>query len=191
MFANILSRYWWMTLLRGAFWIFFGIIVFTQPAITLVTLTLLFGVIFLIDGILNVFNAVAGRKEQENWWLLLLAGFAGIGVGILTFMNPALTGLALVFYVAIWAIATGLLEIVAAIRLRKEIRGEFWLVLAGLVSVAFGVLVMARPGQGALAVLWLIAAYAVVFGVSLIILAFRARGFTKHLEHTAGMASAH
>ncbi len=187
MFANILSRFWWMTLLRGLAWIVFGIIVFTQPAISLVMLALLFGLMFLIDGVLNVINGFAGRKEQENWWVLLLAGLAGIGVGVLTLMNPAITSLALVFYVAIWAVATGLLEIVAAIRLRKEIRGEFWLVLAGIVSVAFGVLVMARPGVGALAVLWLIALYAIVFGVTLLVLAFSARSFKKRIT-AAGAA---
>jgi uncharacterized membrane protein HdeD (DUF308 family) len=129
-----------------------------------------------------VVTAIGGRKEHENWWVLLLAGLAGAVLGILTFFNPGLTALALLFYIAIWAIATGLLEIVAAIRLRKEIEGEFWMALGGLASVAFGMLLVARPGAGALAVLWLIAAYAVVYGATLIMLAFKARGFAKRLE---------
>jgi len=98
---------------------------------------------------------------------------------------PGLTALALLFYIAIWAIATGLLQIVAAIRLRKEIEGEFWMALGGLASVAFGMLLVARPGEGALAVLWLIAAYAIAFGVILIILALKARGFVKRIEAAA------
>jgi len=181
MFANILSRYWQMTLVRGIFWILFGLVTLAQPALSLVALTLLVGALFLVDGVTNIVSAVGGRREQENWWVLLLVGLAGIGVGILTFLNPAITGLALLFYIAIWAIATGLLEIAAAIRLRKEIQGEFWLILAGILSVAFGVLLMARPAAGALAVLWLIGAYALGFGIVLVILSVQARGFAKRL----------
>jgi uncharacterized membrane protein HdeD (DUF308 family) len=114
--------------------------------------------------------------------VLLLAGLAGIVVGVLTFLNPALTALALLFYIAIWAIATGLLQIVAAIRLRKEIEGELWLGLAGLASIVFGVLLTARPGEGALAVLWLIATYAIVSGVILVILAIKAQTFVGRVK---------
>jgi uncharacterized membrane protein HdeD (DUF308 family) len=181
MLASILSRYWWLTLLRGILWILFGIAVIAQPGITLLSLTLALGLIFFADGVLNVVAAIRGRREEENWWVLLLAGAAGIFVGLLTFMNPGLSELALIFYVAIWSVATGLLEIVAAIRLRKEVRGEFWLILAGIVSVAFGVLVMAQPEAGALALLWLIAVYAMAFGVILFVLAFRERGFMKRV----------
>jgi uncharacterized membrane protein HdeD (DUF308 family) len=96
---------------------------------------------------------------------------------VLTFLAPALTALALLFYIAIWAIATGVLEIVAAIRLRKEIENEWMLIVAGLASVVFGVLLMAQPAAGALALLWLIASYAIFFGVLLVILAFKVRAF--------------
>jgi uncharacterized membrane protein HdeD (DUF308 family) len=181
MLANILSRYWGMTLLRGLLWMLLGLVIFIRPSIALVTLTLLFGAFATADGVASVVSAIGGRKEHENWWVLLLAGLAGIGVGMLTFFNPGITALALLFYIAIWAIATGLLEIVAAIRLRREIEGEFWLILAGLLSVAFGVLLMASPGQGALAVLWLIGGYAFVFGLILMVLAFRARGFVRRI----------
>jgi len=182
MFAKILSRYWWMILIRGVLSVLFGIMVFSWPGISLLSLVLLFGSFILADGFGNVVTAIGGRHENENWWVLLLAGLAGAALGILTFFKPGVTALALLFYIAIWAIATGLLEIVAAIRLRKEIEGEFWLGLGGLASVVFGMLLVARPGQGALAVLWLIAAYAIAFGVILIILAFKARGFVKRIE---------
>jgi uncharacterized membrane protein HdeD (DUF308 family) len=98
---------------------------------------------------------------------------------VLTFLAPALTALALLFYIAIWAIATGVLEIVAAIRLRKEIENEWMLIVAGLASVVFGALLMAQPAAGALALLWLIASYAIFFGVLLVILAFKVRGFVS------------
>jgi len=176
MLANILSRYWWLTLLRGLIWILFGIVVFTQPTISLVTLTLTFGVFALVDGISNVMHAIGGHRNNEHWWILLLIGLCGIGIGLLTFPKPAITTLVLLFYVAIWAIGTGLLEIVAAIHLRKEIHGEFWLALARLLSIAFGMLLVARPAAGVLSVLWLIAGYATAFGVMLVVLAFRVRG---------------
>jgi len=182
MLADILSRYWWMTLLRGLFWILFGIVIFARPGISLVSLTLALGVILFIDGIVNVANAVSGRKEHDDWWVLLLIGLTGIGIGLLTFYNPAATALAVVFYIAIWAIATGLLELVAAIRLRKQIQGEFWLGLAGVASVIFGLLLVANPGTGALTVLWLIGAYAIAFGVLLLLLSFRVRSVAKRLE---------
>ncbi|HSF14097.1 MAG TPA: HdeD family acid-resistance protein [Vicinamibacteria bacterium] len=185
MFAKVLSRYWWMLLIRGAVSILFGIMVFAWPGISLFSLVLLFGAFILADGFGNVVTAIGGRNENENWWLLLLAGFAGVALGVLTFFNPGITALALLFYIAIWAIATGLLTIVAAIRLRKEIEGELWLGLGGLASVIFGLLLAARPGVGALAVLWLIAAYAVAFGLVLVILAFKARGFAKRIEAAA------
>jgi uncharacterized membrane protein HdeD (DUF308 family) len=116
---------------------------------------------------------------------MLLAGLAGVALGVLTFFNPAVTALALLFYIAIWAIATGLLQIVTAIRLRKEIEGELWLALGGAASVAFGLLLIARPGQGAMAVLWLIAAFAIAYGIILVILALKARGFAKRVEAAA------
>jgi uncharacterized membrane protein HdeD (DUF308 family) len=183
--ASNLSQSWWLLLLRGIAAIVFGLLIWFQPGISLAAMVLVFGVYVFIDGIFGVWTAITSRKQDESWWVLLLWGLLGIGVGVLTFMNPGLTALALLFYIAIWAIATGVLEIVAAVRLRKEITGEFWLILAGLASVVFGVLIIWHPGPGALAVLWLIAAYAIVFGILLVILAFRARGFVSRVVHAA------
>ena len=182
MLARILSRYWWMILLRGVISILFGIMVFAWPGISLVSLVLLFGAFALADGFGNVVTAFGGRREHENWWVLLFAGLAGVALGVLTFLNPAVTALALLFYIAVWAIVTGVLQIVTAIRLRKEIEGELWLALGGAASVAFGMLLIARPGSGALTVLWLIAAFAVAYGIILVILALKARGFAKRVE---------
>jgi uncharacterized membrane protein HdeD (DUF308 family) len=181
MLSSILSRSWWTILLRGALWILFGIVIFAMPGVSLVTLTLMFGFFAFVDGIGIVVSAVRGRKEYGNWWLLLLTGLAGILIGVLTVVSPAATALVLLYYIAIWAIAIGLLEIVTAIYLRKEIQGEFWLGLAGFASVAFGVLIAVRPGSGALAVLWLIAGYSIALGVTLVILAFETRGFVDRL----------
>ena len=174
---SILSRSWWLLLLRGLAAIVFGVLTWFQPGISLAALVLLFAAYSMSDGILGVWTAIIGRKDHEDWWVLLLEGLLGIGVGVLTFLVPGITALALLFYIAIWAIATGVLEIVAAIRLRMDIKGEWALILAGLASVLFGVLLVAQPAAGALALLWLIASYAIVFGALLVVLAFKARSF--------------
>src|SRR4029077_10714499 len=145
-------------------------------------LVLLFGAYSMADGIFATWTAIAGRTDHGYWWVLLLEGLVGIGVGVLTFIAPGITALALLFYIAIWAIATGVLEIVAAIRLRKEIDNEWLLLLSGIASVAFGVLLAAQPGAGALTVLWLIGAYAIVFGALLLMLAFKTRKFVSKLK---------
>jgi len=181
MLANILSRYWWMTLLRGIVAILFGFFVIAQPGISLMTLTMLFGAFVLLDGIGSLTSAFGGRTEHESWWIMLLWGLCGIAVGVMTFFSPGVTAFALLFYIAAWAIVTGVIELVAAFRLRQEIEGEFWLGLLGVLSIAFGVFMMVRPGAGILSLLWLIAAYAIAFGITLIALAFRMRGFVKRL----------
>jgi len=185
MLSNVLSQYWWMILLRGVLSVLFGLVLFAQPGISLVTLTLLFGAFALVHGVGNVISAFGGRTQYASWWVLLLAGLAGILVGVLTFMSPGITALILLYYIAWWAIASGVFEVVAAIKLRKEIKGEFWLALGGLASIAFGLLLIARPGVGALTVLWLIGSYAIAFGVILILLAFRARGFVSRVRSAA------
>jgi len=178
--ARTLARHWWVVLLRGLVAIAFGVLTFTRPAISLAALLLFFGAFVFADGLLHVWTAISD-KERENRWLLLLGGLLGIGVGLLAFLTPGLTAIAVLFYIAIWAVATGLLDIVAAVRLRKEIEGEWLLGLGGLSSVAFGVVLLARPGTGALAVLWIIAAYAVAFGVILTLRSFRLKGLAKKI----------
>ena len=178
---GMFQRGWWMLLLRGIAAILFAVLTWFNPAISLAALVFLFGAYAFVDGIIAVVMAFRGRQYAGNWWVMLLAGLVGIGIGILTFLSPGITALALLYYIAFWAIATGFLEVVVAIRLRKEISNEWLLGLAGFASVVFGILVLARPGAGALALLSLIAAYAFVFGILLIALAVRARSFAGHL----------
>jgi uncharacterized membrane protein HdeD (DUF308 family) len=179
--AAILHRGWWLLLLRGLVAIAFGVLTWLEPGISAAALVLLFGAYAFADGVLSAWTAIAGRADHQYWWLLLLRGLLGIGVGILALVEPGVVVLALLVYMAIWAIATGLIEIVTAIRLRREIAGEWLLIISGLVSVVFGVVLLARPGQSVLALLWLIATFAVVFGVVLVILAFKARGFARRV----------
>jgi uncharacterized membrane protein HdeD (DUF308 family) len=181
MLTSILSRYWWTTLLRGVAWIVFGVIVLALPGVSLVALTLLVGAFLLVDGVTRVISGVGGHRTSEHWWVLLLTGAAGIVVGVLTFVDPAMTALALLLYLAVWAIATGLLEIAVAIQVRREVTGEGWLVLSGLLSVAFGLLVIVRPGVGILSVLGLVAGYAIAFGAVLIVLALRMRNLLREV----------
>ena len=179
--VSILRRGWWALLLRGIAAIAFAILTWLQPGISLTALVFLFGWYAIVDGALGASMAIAGRKTHEHWVVMFLGGLLGIAVGVVTFLAPGITALALLFYIAIWAVATGALEIVVAIRLRKEIPNEWLLVLGGLASVTFGVLLMARPQAGALAVLSLIAAFAFIFGLIHVVLAFRARSFVSRL----------
>jgi uncharacterized membrane protein HdeD (DUF308 family) len=179
--GDMLARGWSFLLLRGLAAIAFGILTLVRPGISLTALVLLFAAYAITDGVLATMAAFSARKEQQHWWLLLLAGLLGIGIGIYTIANPGVTALALVFYIAIWAIGTGIVEIFFAIRLRQQIQGEWRLIVAGVVSVAFGAYLLARPGAGALTVLGIIAFYALFFGILLVLLAFKARGWSQRL----------
>ncbi len=172
------SRNWWLVALRGVVAILFGILAFVWPGITITVLVLLFGAYALIDGLFAVFVALTNNAGEQRWWVLL-EGLVGIAVAVLTFLWPAAMAISLLFLIAAWAILTGVLEILAAIELRREISDEWLLILSGIASVIFGVLVILFPGAGALSVIWLIAAYAVVFGVLLVALSLRLRSLGK------------
>ena len=177
--GSILSRNWWLMLLRGLVAIGFGILIFAKPQISVQVLVYLFGIYALVDGLLGVSVAIQARKEVDSWGVLLLWGLIGVAVGVLAFLRPDITALGLLYYIALWAIATGVLEIAAAVRLREVIKNEWLLIIAGLVSVAFGVWLIARPDAGAVAVLSVIGAYAILFGVLVGILAFKIRSLVS------------
>jgi uncharacterized membrane protein HdeD (DUF308 family) len=185
----VLARNWWALALRGLFAVLFGIVAFVLPGITLGALVLLYGAYALVDGIFAIAAAVAGRDEGLPWWAMLLEGVVGIAVGVMTFAWPGITALALLYLIAAWAFVTGALEIAAAIRLRKEIRGEWLLALSGVMSVLFGVILVVNPGAGALAVVWLIGAYAIAFGVVLLVLGFRLRSLARQFLGVASSSS--
>jgi uncharacterized membrane protein HdeD (DUF308 family) len=175
MLSKLMSRYWWVLLLRGAFAILFGIAALTYPGMTIGSLVLYFAVFAFVDGISNVFHAFSGREENESWWVLLLEGLLGIAFGVITYQAPGITTLVLLLYIGFWAMAAGVLRIILAVRLRHEITGEWWMALGGLASILFGVAMVARPGAGALAVLTLIGVWSIVTGFSLVFLSFRVR----------------
>ena len=168
---------WWALALRGLVAVLFGLLTFLLPGITLATLVLLFGAYALADGI---FNVIAFFKVASHQWALLIEGVIGVIAGVLTFAWPAITALVLLYLIAFWAIFTGVLEIVAAVRLRKAISNEWLLLLMGVLSLLFGLFILVVPGAGALAIVLWIGAYALVFGIFLMAFAFRLRGH-RHL----------
>lgn len=153
---------------------------FTLPGLTLVTLVLLYGVYTLADGLSALWVGGLARA-----WRFVLLGILGVIVGIFTFIYPGITAVALLYLIAAWAVVRGVFEIVTAIQLRKEISNEWMLVIAGILSVLFGVALVANPAAGALAVVWIIGTYAFIFGLLMIVLAFRLRGLPGWLEKFA------
>ena len=173
---TLLSRNWWLVALRGAIAILFGLLTLLVPGIALSSFILLFGAYAIVDGAAAVWSSIQHRTEQ-GWWIHLLEGVVSIIAGVITFAYPGITALILLYVIAIWAIMTGIFEIWAAIQLRKEITGEFWMGLGGLLSVIFGIVLIVAPGAGILAVLTLVGIYAIAFGVLMIILGFLPRVF--------------
>ena len=168
-----LARHWWVIGLRGLAAILFGVLAFVWPGMTLAVLVLLFGAYALVDGVLTLVAAFRGGVQHRI--VMLVEGVVSVLAGLAAFVWPGLTALVLLYIIAFWAIVTGGLEIVAAIRVRRAIRNELGLVIGGVLSVMFGVVLLIAPGAGALAVIFLIGAYAVVFGIALLGLAWRLR----------------
>lgn len=182
--VNSLARNWWAVALRGLAALIFGILAFWVPGAAATVLVLLFGAYALWDGVFALVGAF--RSQGNRRWALVLEGVVGIIAGVLTFLWPNIATVSLLFIIAAWAILTGIAEIIAAIRLREEIEGEWLLMLGGLLSVAFGIAAALWPAAGVLAVTWLVAAYAILFGILLLMLAFRLRGWnTEHLAPAA------
>lgn len=168
---------WWLLALRGLVAVLFGVLAFVWPGATLITLVWLFGAFALVNGLLSLILAAKAPKGYPRIGSLILGGLLGILAGLLTFVMPGITALGLLMLIAAWAIVTGIMEVVAAIRLRKIIANEWLLILAGIASVAFGVILFLQPAAGALALIWWIGAWALVFGILLIVLAFRMRNW--------------
>jgi uncharacterized membrane protein HdeD (DUF308 family) len=177
--AKVWMVSWWSLVLRGLAGVAFGVLSFLAPGISLAALVLCFGAYAFVDGIFALVMAFRKTERGERWWALLVQGIIGIAAGVATTFLPIVTALALVYVVATWAIVTGVLEIVTAVRLRKMIEGEWLLGLSGLLSVALGAALALFPGPGALALVVWIGAYAVLSGTILIALGVRARSWQR------------
>jgi uncharacterized membrane protein HdeD (DUF308 family) len=175
MLIETLKRHWWVPVIRGIAAVVFGVIAFAYPGLTVAMLVLLFGAWVLVDGVFRIFGAIGHRTTDKEWGFDLIIGIMGVIIGLLTFHAPRITALALIIYIAAWALMIGATEIALAIKLRREIKGEWFLILMGLLSIAFAIMLLWNPLPGALALVWLIASYAIVFGILGIILGFRLR----------------
>lgn len=184
--GHVLASNWWAWLIRGVVAIIFGILAFLWPGATIVAVGVLFGAYALVDGIFAVVAAVRAAETHQRWWPFLIEGIVGILIAAITFYDIRITLLALYFTIAAWAFLTGILEIVAAIQLRKHIANEVWLILGGVASVLFGALMVWFPLAGILAIVWLIGSYAIVFGIIMIAFSFRLRG---HAQPSATVAT--
>lgn len=183
---ELMARHWWVLAVRGVFAILFGVVAWVWPGITVVVLVVLFGAYALVDGLIAVTQAVRGTSGAPRG-MLLLAGAAGIALGIVALAWPGITAFVLLMLIAAWAVATGVLEIVAAIALRRELQGEWAYALTGAVSVLFGILLFVWPASGAVAVAWLIGLFAILFGAAMVGAAFRLRRLAGTAERRAGM----
>jgi uncharacterized membrane protein HdeD (DUF308 family) len=182
--AGFLLRNWWALVIRGALAVVFAIITFVDPRISIAALVLVFGAYAFVDGVTTLISGFRRRGALANAvepprWLLILEGLAGIAAGVVTLFWPAITAVALVYIVAAWSLVSGGLKIAAAIQLRKVVKGEWLLALAGVATIALGVMLFMMPAIGLLALVFWIGAYALVFGITLITLGFRLRSWQK------------
>lgn len=174
---QMLAGNWWIFAVRGVAAILFGVLAFLWPGPTVIVLALLFGAYALVDGVVLLVSLIRGDPAaRRNAWSVGIMGVLGVAAGIVSVLVPEITAVALLYVVAAWAIIAGIFQIIAAIRLRREIEGELWLGLGGVISVLFGLYLAIFPGPGLLSLAWLVGFWAVVFGVINLVLAFRLRG---------------
>lgn len=176
---NFYLRSWWVPALRGIFGIVFGVLALWWPGLTLFTLVALFAAFALLCGIASVVGAIGHRNIDDGWWLPMLLGLVSIGAAIVAVVNPVLTMLVLVMVIAANALVAGVLDIVAAARLRKDVSGDWLLALAGIAEVVFAALVFLYPLAGAVALVWMVSVYAIVTGALLLALSVRARTLAR------------
>ncbi len=175
--AQIVQRNWWIMALRGLFAVIFGLIALLAPRIALLAFIYVFAAYALVDGGAAVITAIQERDLLYRWGWVLFEGILSILAGIIAFANPGLATLVLLYIIAAWAIVTGIMEIVAAFAIREFVSQEWTLALAGIVSVAFGILLFFFPGAGIVSLLWLVGIYGIIFGLLFIVRAFQLRSW--------------
>ena len=174
-----LTRNWWLVALRGLLAILFGAVAFIWPGLTWLVLILMFGVYAILDGIFAMISGVVQSRYSPRWWVFLVEGFISLVAGVIVLAQPGLAGIALVVVIAVWAVLTGLLEVIAAIRLRREIRDEWMLGFGGFLSIMLGLLMLFQPGAGGLVITLMVGAYALIFGILMVALSFRLRRLNR------------
>ena len=182
--SSLLAQNWWAVALRGVFAIIFALIAFFSPGATLLSLVWVFAAYMLVDGVFGIVSGIRAASNNQRWGLLILEGILNILVGVIAFVMPGLTVLFFVTLIAVWSLITGVLMIVAAFKLNPEY-GRGWLIFSGIVSVLFGIALLIAPLVGAVVLTWWLGAYALVFGIGLLVLAFKLR---RWKDGTAGNA---
>lgn len=185
-----LARNWWVFLLRGLAAVVFGVLAFVWPGITLAALIILFAVWALFDGVFALISSVGAAEAHEPWWPLVFMGLLGVAAGLVALRWPSITALALLFVVAYWSILRGILEIVAAVRMRHLVPGEWWVAVGGIASIVFGLLLVISPGTGLLAVIWLLGIYAIIFGIAQFMIGLRLRDLASRMPAPAHAGAA-
>ncbi|HEX8663280.1 MAG TPA: HdeD family acid-resistance protein [Beijerinckiaceae bacterium] len=186
--SAVLAQNWWLVALRGAFAVLFGIVAFTAPGATILSLVFLFSAYMLVDGVCAIVSAVRAARAGERWGLLVLEGVADIATGAVVLAWPGLTVLAFVLMMAAWAVVSGALMLAASFRLHRA-HGRWWLALGGVVSIIYGIMLVIAPLVGALVLTWWLGAYALVFGIALLVLAFRLRARKDDAPGAAAQAA--
>lgn len=173
-----LARHWWVVVLRGVLAVLFGVLAFLWPGITIAALVLLFGAYAVVDGLFSLIAAFR-PAPGESRWLLALLGVLSLVAGLFVLAQPAISSVVLLYVVAVWAVASGIVAIVAAIALRKMISGEWLLALSGVLSILLGLFLLSRPAAGMLGLVWAVALYAVAVGITLVVLGFKLRSWAR------------
>jgi uncharacterized membrane protein HdeD (DUF308 family) len=179
---GLISKNWWVFLIRGILAILFGLVLLMRPGAAMTFLVRLFGIFAFVEGIFAVIAAFAGKNSSSNWWAVLIQGLAGLVIGIWMFTNPLMSAVVFVRLLGLWAIIVGLFRIVGAVRLRSEVPGEWMHVVGGIITVLLGIVVMAWPAGGVLAFAWLIGIFALLMGAFLIGVAVNLRNAGKSVE---------
>ncbi|MBV8068020.1 MAG: DUF308 domain-containing protein [Candidatus Eremiobacteraeota bacterium] len=183
---TVLSRNWWMWLIRGIAAVIFGILAWLWPGLTWITIAILFGAYAFVDGIFAIYGTIRAAETHQRWWPFLLEGIVGILIAAITFYDVRITITALYLTIAVWAFLTGIFELVAAVQIRKHLANEVWLIVGGLASIAFGVLMILYPIIAAITIIYIIAAYAIFFGIIMIGFSLRLR---KHAQTPTAAAT--
>ena len=181
---SVVTRNWWTVVLRGLAHVAFGIVAFTVPTRAVALLVKVYAVFALVNGVVALVGAVRGASRSRPWLSSLAEAVVSIGAGVVLLTWPGAGVLALTYVFAFWAVFSGIAEIIAALELRKEIEGEWFLATVGVLSVVAGVLVAFRPMLGAIALAWIIGTYAVASGAFLVALGFRLRAFRSRFQST-------
>jgi uncharacterized membrane protein HdeD (DUF308 family) len=177
---KLFSEYWWVLALRGLIAIAFGMLTIMWPGLTVLTLVFLFTFYALLGGAASIIGAIQSKRNNPDWWMPFLVGIVSISAGVIAIAHPTLTVLILVLVIAANALIVGVLDVAAAIQLRKTVQDEKLMLFNGIASIVFGVLVFLFPEAGGLAMLWLISLYAFVTGLLLVALSYRVRNWPRN-----------